>query len=71
MGENTEIWNLQQLRKKELFGTRTKLSYNFFAENLLAIEMRKTQILTNKSVHLGLPISELSEIVMYSLIMIT
>ena len=36
-----------------------------FSENLLAIEMRKTQILTNKPVYLGLSILELSKIVIY------
>ena len=38
----------------------------FFSENLLAIEMKKkTQILMNKPVYLGLSILELSKIVMY------
>ena len=40
----------------------------FFTENeanLLATEMRKTQILMNKSVYLGLSILHLSETVMY------
>ena len=38
---------------------------NFFTENLLAIEMRKTQILMNKPVYLGLSILYLSKTVMY------
>ena len=42
------------------FGTTT-----FFPENLLAIEMRKAEILMNKPVHLGLSILELSKILMY------
>ena len=37
----------------------------FFTENLLATEMRKTQMLMNKPVYLGLSISDLSKIVMY------
>ena len=37
----------------------------FFTENLIAIEMIKTQILMNKPVHLGLSILELSKILMY------
>ena len=32
----------------------------FFTENLLAIEMQKTEILTNKLIHLGYSILELS-----------
>ena len=37
--------------RKELFSLRTKLSYNnFFPENLLVIEMTKTQIHMNKKV---------------------
>ena len=37
----------------------------FYFKNLLPIEIKKKQILTNKPVHLGLLISELSKIVMY------
>ena len=37
----------------------------FFFESLLAIEMRKTQILMNKAVCLGLLISDLSKTLMY------
>ena len=40
----------------------------FFTENLLAIEMKKTEILMNKPVYLGLSILELSKILMYKLI---
>ena len=38
-------------------------STKFFTENLLAIEMRKTQIFMNKPVYLVLSILELSKIV--------
>ena len=37
----------------------------FFSENLLAIEIKTTQILMNKAVFLGLSILELGKIVMY------
>ena len=37
----------------------------FFTENLLAIEMKKTEILMNKPVHLGLSIPELSKTLTY------
>ena len=37
----------------------------FFTENLLAIEMRKIQILMNKPVYFGLSILELSKILIY------
>ena len=37
----------------------------FFTENLLATEMKKTEILMNKPVYLGLSILELSKILMY------
>ena len=37
----------------------------FFTESLLAIEMKKTEIIMNKSVCLGLSILELSKILMY------
>ena len=39
----------------------------FFTENLLAIEKKKTEILMNKPVHLGLWILELSKILMHKL----
>ena len=39
-------------------------TWKFFAESLLSIEMRKTQIVINKSVYLGLSILDLSKIVM-------
>ena len=37
----------------------------FSSENLLAVEMRKTQVLMNKPVYLGLLILDLSKTVMY------
>ena len=37
----------------------------FFMENVLAIKMRKTQILMNKPVYLGLSVLDLSKTVMY------
>ena len=40
-------------------------STKFFTENLLAIEMRKTQIFMNKPEYLVLSILELSKIVIY------
>ena len=38
-----------------------------FSENLLAIEMKRIQILMNKPVYLGLSILEMSKTVMYEL----
>ena len=39
----------------------------FFTEHLLAIELTKTEIITNNSVYLALSILELSKILMYEL----
>ena len=39
----------------------------FFTEDLLAIEMRKTPILMNKSVYLGLSILNLTKTIIYEL----
>ena len=36
----------------------------FFTENLLAIEMTKTEILTNKLIHSGLSLLEFSKMLM-------
>ena len=41
-------------RRNYLVSEPTYRSTKFFTENLLAIEMRKTQILMNKPVYLGL-----------------
>ena len=38
---------------------------NFFTEHLLLIEMKKTQVLMNKPVYLGLSILDLSKTVLY------
>ena len=57
--EKTEILNLQQQKGEEII----LLNYHttkFFIENLLAIKIRKTQILINKPAHLGLSILDLS-----------
>ena len=59
MWENIEILNLQQQKGGEII----LLNYHttkFFIENLLAIKMRKTQMLINKPAHLGLSILDLS-----------
>ena len=50
----------------KLFNIRNKLSYlKFLTECLLAIEIRKTQILMNKPNYLGLSILDLSKTVIY------
>ena len=53
--------------KKKLFGHIILIYHTtkFFAKNLLATEMRKTQILMNKSVYLGLSVLDLHITVMY------
>ena len=38
---------------------------NFFSKNLLKIGMKRTRILMNKPVHLGLPILQISKTVIY------
>ena len=52
-------------KKKYLVSELNYHSTKFFTENLLAVEMRKTQIFMNKPVYLSLSILELSKIVMY------
>ena len=51
-------------RRKYLVSEPNYHTTKFFTENLLAIEMKKTEILMNKSVYLGLSILELSKILM-------
>ena len=70
--------NMENVRKRrniKLVTTERRRNYlvsepnyhttKFFIENLLAIEMRKTQILMNKPVYLGLSKLDLSKAVMY------
>ena len=64
--KNTDIKlvTTEERRNYLVFEPNYRTTKNF-SENLLAIEMRKTQILTNKPVYLGLSILELSKIVIY------
>ena len=69
------IKNLRKRKDIKLVTTERRRNYlvsepnyhttKFFTENLLAIEMKKAEILTNKPVHLGLSILELRRILMY------
>ena len=63
--------NVQRHRNVKLVTAERKINYlvselnycptKFFTENLLAIEMRKTQTIMNKSVYLDLPILDHSK----------
>ena len=74
------IENIRQHREIKLVATEKRRNYlvsepnyhteTFFTEDLLAIEMRKTQILLNKPVYIGLSILDLSETVIISFGMI-
>ena len=65
-----DIENLRKHENIKLVTTERRRNYlvsepnyhttKFFPENLLAIEMRKTQILMNKPAYLGLSILDLS-----------
>ena len=65
--------NLKNHRDLKLIATETRRNYlmsepnlhttNKFSGNLLAVEMKKTQILMNKPVYSSLPILEMSKIV--------
>ena len=54
-----------EARRNYLLTEKDYHDTKFFTENLLPIEMKKTQILMNKLVFLGLSILELSKIVKY------
>ena len=54
-----------QRRRNYLVSEPNYHTTKFFTETLLAIEMKKTEILMNKPVYLGLSILELSKILMY------
>ena len=68
MLEKTEILNLsEQRKKKKLFGVRTALSYYkvFHRKFISNKNEKKTEIIMNRPVYLGLSILELSKILMY------
>ena len=66
------VENVRKHRNIKLFTTKREIKYlvpepnfyitKFFTENSLAIEMKKKEILLNKTVYLGLSILELSKI---------
>ena len=56
---------LTERRKTYLVSEPSYHATKFFTENALATEIRKIQILMNKSVYLGLSILDLSKTVMY------
>ena len=68
--------NMRKHRNTKLVTTKTRINYlvlesnynttKFFTENLLAIEMRKSQILMDKPVYLALSILDLGKTVMYA-----
>ena len=74
-GLGKTIENVRKHRDIKLVTTEKRRNYfvseanndtkTFFTENLLAIEMEKTQILMKKSVYLGLSILELNKTVIY------
>ena len=54
-----------KVRRKYLVSEPNYFTTKFFSEHLLAIEMKKIQILMNKPVHLDLSILESNKIVMH------
>ena len=54
-------------RRNDLVSETNYHTTKLFTETLLVMEMRKAQILMNKTVYFGLPILDLSKTVMYEL----
>ena len=54
-----------EIRRNYLISEPNYHTSNFFIENLLAIEMKKTEIIMNRPVYIGTSILELSKILMY------
>ena len=59
--------DIKLVTTEKLFRYQNQIIINtkFFRENLLTIEMKRTQALMNKPVYLGLIILEIRKIVMY------
>ena len=54
-------------RRNKLVSEPNCHSAKHFSENLLAIEMRKTKVILNKSVYLGQAILDISKMLMYEI----
>ena len=64
--KNTDIKLVTKERRRNcLVSEPNHHTTKFFTENLLAIAMKKMQILVNKPVYLGLSILELSNLLMH------
>ena len=70
--KNIEVLKLvtTERRRNYLVSEPNYHTTKFFTENLLAIEIRKTQILMNKPVNLGLSILDVSKTLMDEVCMI-
>ena len=70
--KNIEVLKLvtTERRRNYLVSEPNYHTTKFFTENLLAIEIRKTQILMNKPVNLGLSILDVSKTLMHEVCMI-
>ena len=66
MFENTKTLNLQKQKEEAIwFQIQLSIQRRFFSKNLLAIEMKKTQVIMNKLVYLGLSRLDTSKAEMY------
>ena len=66
MFENTKTLNLQKQKEEAIwFQIQISIQRRFFSKNLLAIEMKKTQVIMNKLVYLGLSRLDISKTEMY------
>ena len=66
MFENTNTLNLQKQKEEAIwFQIQISIQRRFFSKNLLAIEMKKTQVIMNKLVYLGLSRLDISKTEMY------
>ena len=66
MFENTKTLNLQKQKEEAIwFQIQLSIQRRFFSKNLLAIEMKKTQVIMNKLVYLGLSRLDISKTEMY------
>ena len=57
--------NLQQLKKEGIIQYQNYYTTSCFSENLLAIDMTKTEIFMSKPAYFSLSILEVNQVVMY------
>ena len=65
MLENTDIKLVTTDKKRSKLVSEPNYTINYISEDLTIMEMKRTKVNMNKPIYLGLPILEISKLLMY------